>query len=95
MASAARSRSGSASKVSAWPSGAGIHTGEIERVDRAARGIAVHLAARVAAKGAAGEVLVTSTTRDLVAGSGLSFADRGEHTLKGVEEPKRLYAAES
>ena len=74
---------------------AGIHTGEIERVDRAARGIAVHLAARVAAKGAAGEVLVTSTTRDLVAGSGLSFADRGEHTLKGVEEPKRLYAAES
>jgi class 3 adenylate cyclase len=72
---------------------AGVHTGEVERVDGSARGIAVHLAARVTSQAAAGEVLVTSTTRDLVAGSGLSFADRGERTLKGIDEPRRLYAA--
>ena len=71
----------------------GVHTGEIERVDHAARGVAVHIAARVAANAAGGDVLVSSTTRDLVAGSGLSFADRGEHELKGVEERKRLFAA--
>jgi class 3 adenylate cyclase len=72
---------------------AGLHTGEVERVDGSIRGIAVHLAARVAGQAAAREVLVTSTTRDLVAGSGLSFVDRGERTLKGIDEPRRLYAA--
>ena len=72
---------------------AGVHTGEIERVDSAARGIAVHVAARVASEAGSGEVLVTATTRDLVAGSGLEFEDRGEHALKGIEEARRLYAA--
>jgi pimeloyl-ACP methyl ester carboxylesterase len=72
---------------------AGVHTGEIERRGEAARGIAVHVAARVAGEAQPGEVLVTGTTRDLVAGSGLAFTDRGEHLLKGVEEPKRLFAA--
>lgn len=71
----------------------GVHTGEIERRGRLARGIAVHLAARVSAEAKPGEVLVTATTRDLVAGSELAFADRGERALKGFEEPRRLYAA--
>ena len=72
----------------------GVHTGEIERRGREARGIAVHVSARVAAEAQPGEVLVTATTRDLVAGSGLSFSDRGERALKGVQEPKCLFAAE-
>jgi class 3 adenylate cyclase len=72
---------------------AGVHTGEVEQVDGSVGGIAVHLAARVSSEAAAGEVLVTSTTRDLVAGSGLSFIDRGERALKGIDEPRRLYAA--
>jgi pimeloyl-ACP methyl ester carboxylesterase len=70
----------------------GLHTGEIERRQDGPRGIAVHLAARVMAEAGAGEVLVTATTRDLVAGSGLAFADRGERLLRGIEEPRRLYA---
>jgi len=72
---------------------AGVHTGEIERASGAARGIAVHIAARVAAAAGPGEVFVTATTRDLVAGSGLHFDDRGEHALKGVDERKRLFGA--
>jgi pimeloyl-ACP methyl ester carboxylesterase len=71
----------------------GVHTGEIERRDMSARGIAVHVAARVAAEAEGGEVLVTGTTRDLVAGSGLSFADRGGRRLKGVEGRTELCAA--
>ena len=72
---------------------AGIHTGEVERTpDRSARGIAVHIGARVASHAGGGEILVTSTTSDLVAGSGLEFTDRGEVELKGVG-PRRLYAA--
>ena len=70
---------------------AGIHTGEVEKADGAVRGIAVHLAARVAALASADEVLVTSTVRDLVAGSGLELDDRGLHTLKGLDEPRRLF----
>ena len=70
----------------------GVHTGEVERVDSVVRGIAVHLAARIAAAAAPGEVLVSATTRDLVAGSGLAFVDRGEHQLKGIPEPRRLFA---
>jgi DNA-binding NarL/FixJ family response regulator len=72
---------------------AGIHTGEVEHVDGRVRGIAVHLADRIAARANSGEVLVSSTTRELAAGSGLVFVDRGEHMLKGVSEPRRLYAA--
>jgi class 3 adenylate cyclase len=58
------------------------------------RGLAVHIGARVAAKAGPGEVLVSSTVCELVTGSGLSFTDRGEHTLKGVPGSWRLYAAE-
>jgi class 3 adenylate cyclase len=71
---------------------AGLHTGEIiDREDDVA-GIAVHLASRVAGRAAAGEVLVSRTLVDLVAGSGLSFEDRGEHDLKGIEGKWRLFA---
>jgi class 3 adenylate cyclase len=73
---------------------AGVHTGEVERrAGEKPRGIAVHLCARIMATADAGEVLVSSTTRDLVAGSGLEFDDRGEHVLKGIEGPRRLFAA--
>jgi class 3 adenylate cyclase len=71
---------------------AGCHAGEVELVGSDVRGIAVHIAARVAALADAGEVLVSSTVRDLVAGSGLSFLDRGGHVLKGVPDPWRLFA---
>jgi pimeloyl-ACP methyl ester carboxylesterase len=72
---------------------AGVHTGEVERNrDGIPRGIAVHVGARIAAAGAAGEVLVSATTRDLVAGSGLNFADRGDIELKGVGT-RRIFAA--
>jgi class 3 adenylate cyclase len=72
---------------------AGVHTGELERLSGArVSGIAVHIGARVAAAAGPGEVLVSSSVRDLVAGSGLTFADRGVHALKGVDERKRLYA---
>jgi len=70
---------------------AGIHTGEVERDGAAATGIAVHIAARIGALAAADEVLVTSTVRDLVAGSGIEFEDRGRHLLKGVSEARRVY----
>jgi DNA-binding NarL/FixJ family response regulator len=72
---------------------AGVHTGEVELPDGRARGIALHVANRIAAKAGPGEVLVSATTRELAAGSGLGFADRGTHVLKGVSEPRRLYAA--
>ena len=71
----------------------GLHTGELELAGAEIRGIAVHTGARVAGMAGPGEVLASSTVRDLVAGSGLEFEDRGEHELKGVEGPRRLYAA--
>jgi class 3 adenylate cyclase/pimeloyl-ACP methyl ester carboxylesterase len=71
----------------------GLHTGECERRGDDLAGIAVHIGARVAARAQAGEVLVTSTVRDLVAGSGIVFTDRGEHALAGVPDPWRLLAA--
>lgn len=74
---------------------AGIHTGEVERTAGVIRGIAVHTAARIAAVAQADQVLVSSTVRDLVAGSGLVFKDRGLHDLKGVPEPRRLYLVSS
>jgi class 3 adenylate cyclase/pimeloyl-ACP methyl ester carboxylesterase len=73
---------------------AGVHTGECELADGKLRGIAVHIGARVAAEAAPGEVLVSSTVRDLVAGSGLRFAERGTFGLKGVPGEWRLYALE-
>jgi class 3 adenylate cyclase len=71
---------------------AGCHTGEIELLGADVGGIAVHIGARVSALAAPSEVLVSSTVKDLVAGSGLVFQDRGEHTLKGVPERWRLWA---
>src|SRR5262249_59086884 len=73
---------------------AGLHTGECELMDDGVGGIAVHIGARVAAKAAPGEVLVSSTVKDLVAGSGLRFVDRGAHTLHGVPGEWRLFAVE-
>jgi class 3 adenylate cyclase len=71
----------------------GLHTGECELVGEDLAGIAVHIGARVAALAAPGEVLVSQTVRDLVAGSGLAFAERGMHTLKGVPSEWRLFNA--
>ncbi len=71
---------------------AGLHTGECEMMGEDIGGIAVHIGARVAAEAADGEVLVSSTVKDLVAGSGLEFTDRGPHRLKGVPDEWRLYA---
>jgi class 3 adenylate cyclase len=73
---------------------AGVHTGEITVTGDDVSGIAVHIAARVAAAAAPGEVLVSSTVKDLAAGSGLGFRDRGSHALKGLDGEMRLYAAE-
>jgi class 3 adenylate cyclase len=71
----------------------GLHTGEIELKGDDIGGIAVNIAARVAAMAGSGETLVSSTVRDLVAGSGLRFEDRGRHALKGLPEDVQLYAA--
>jgi len=71
---------------------AGLHTGECERAGGGLTGIAVHTGARIAATANAGEVIVSSTVRDLVAGSGLGFVDRGVHRLKGIDTPLRLFA---
>ena len=70
---------------------AGVHTGEVETIDGEIGGIAVAIGARVAALAAASEVLVTSTVKDLTAGSGLGFEDAGEHELKGVPDRWHLY----
>jgi class 3 adenylate cyclase len=73
---------------------AGLHTGELELDGAEIRGIAVHTGARVAGIAGSGEVLVSSTVKDLVAGSGLEFADRGTHELKGVPGEWRLFAVQ-
>jgi pimeloyl-ACP methyl ester carboxylesterase/class 3 adenylate cyclase len=71
---------------------AGLHTGECEVVEGKVGGIAVHIGARVAALAGPSEVLVSSTVKDLVAGSGLTFRDRGEHELKGLPGAWRVYS---
>jgi class 3 adenylate cyclase len=71
---------------------AGVHTGECEAIGDDLGGLAVHIGARVAAQAAPGEVLVSGTVKDLVAGSDLRFGDRGEHELKGVPGSWHLYA---
>jgi class 3 adenylate cyclase len=73
----------------------GLHTGEIEVGREDVYGIAVHIAARVADLAGIGEILVSSTVRDLVAGSGLRFHDRGSHTLRGLPDAMHLFAAEA
>jgi class 3 adenylate cyclase len=73
---------------------AGLHTGEIELHGDKVSGLAVHIGARVAAAAGPGEVLVSSTVKDLVAGSGLRFQDRGSQALKGVPGEWHLFALE-
>jgi class 3 adenylate cyclase len=70
---------------------AGVHTGEVETIDGEIGGIAVHIGARVGALAGPSEILASSTVKDLTAGSGLLFEDAGEHELKGISEPWRLY----
>ena len=74
------------------PIRAGLHTGECEVADGKVAGIAVHTGARVAALAHENEVLVSSTVKDLVAGSGLEFTERGAHELKGIPGEWRLFA---
>ena len=72
---------------------AGVHTGEVEIIGEKVGGIAVHIGARVAAEAAPGEVIVSSTVKDLVAGSGIRFEDRGHRSLKGVPGDWHLFRA--
>jgi class 3 adenylate cyclase len=72
---------------------AGLHTGECETTNDRVRGLAVHIGARVMGEAGPGEVLVSSTVKDLVAGSGIVFEDRGSHALKGVPGEWRLFRA--
>ncbi|HEX8977715.1 MAG TPA: adenylate/guanylate cyclase domain-containing protein [Solirubrobacteraceae bacterium] len=74
---------------------AGLHTGEAELREDDVTGIAVHIAARVMAEAGPGEVLASSTVKDLVIGSGLNFSDRGPHSLRGIEDPWRLFAVQN
>lgn len=73
----------------------GIHTGEVEHDGENVRGLTVHVASRVLGLARPSEVLVSWTTRDLLAGSNLSFEDRGSHELKGLPEPRPIYAVRS
>ncbi|HWC34971.1 MAG TPA: adenylate/guanylate cyclase domain-containing protein [Mycobacteriales bacterium] len=84
-----------ASAQAGLPIRSGLHTGEIERRGDDVAGIAVHIAARVAALAGSGETIVSSTVRDLMLGSEFSFADRGSHALKGVEGDWRVLAVEA
>ena len=75
---------------------AGLHTGECELLpDDDVGGLAVHIGARVSGLAGPGEVLVSSTVRDLIVGSGQTLTDRGEHDLKGVPGPWRIFAVEA
>ena len=71
---------------------AGVHTGEVELVGDDIRGLAVHIAARIAALAGPGEVLASRTVKDLVVGSDLVFEDRGTHHLKGVPDEWQVFA---
>lgn len=73
----------------------GLHTGEVEQRDNDIAGIAVHIAQRVEATAQAGEVLASRTVVDLIAGSGITFTDRGTHQLKGIPGDWRLYALDA
>jgi pimeloyl-ACP methyl ester carboxylesterase/class 3 adenylate cyclase len=73
---------------------AGVHTGEVEVRGQQIGGLAVHIGARVAATGGSGEIVVSSTVKELMAGSELTFVDRGEHELKGVPGKWRLYVVQ-
>jgi class 3 adenylate cyclase len=73
---------------------AGLHTGECEMMGDDVGGLAVHIGARVMGTAAAGEVMVSSTVKDLVAGSGIDFAERGDHELRGVPGTWHLFSVE-
>jgi class 3 adenylate cyclase len=89
-----RARSRTACATSGSRSAQALHTGECEVMDGKVSGIAVHIGARVARQADPGEVLVSSTVKDLVASSGRRFRERGTTDLKGVPEQWRLYAVE-
>jgi len=74
---------------------AGLHTGEVELANGETRGLAVHIGQRVLGEAGAGEVLVSSTVKDLVAGSGIEFQDRGLAELKGISGEWRLFAVKN
>ena len=74
---------------------AGLHTGEVTFAGGTARGIAIHVAARVAALAGPNDVFVTSTTHDSVDGSGLEFSDEGSHELKGLKGSRPIFALRS
>ena len=74
---------------------AGVHTGEVELADGGIRGLAVHLAARIMDAAGAGEVFVSSTSRELASGAGVEFLDRGTRVLKGISGARQLYEARS
>jgi class 3 adenylate cyclase len=71
---------------------AAVHTGELELVPGDVRGLAVHVASRILALAGDGDVLLSATTRELIAGSNLAFEDKGEHELKGISGTRRVYA---
>jgi class 3 adenylate cyclase len=77
------------------PTRAGLHTGEVELKENAVTGMTVHVGARVMAQAAGGEVLATSTTRDLTLDSGCDFVEKGTYELKGVTGPRTLYSLRS
>ncbi len=81
-----------ADRANGLSSRAGVHCGEVERSGHEIRGIAVHIGARLAALASASEVLVSGTVRDLAAGSGLRFEDRGVHELKGVPDSRQVFS---
>lgn len=85
-------RVGEALRELGIPIRAGLHSGEVELANGAARGLAVHIAARVLTHADADAIVVSSTVRDLVVGSGIEFVDRGEHELRGVPGRWRLYS---
>jgi class 3 adenylate cyclase len=73
---------------------AGVHSGEVELRGDGVDGIAVHIAERIASIAGAGEVLISRTVADLITGSAVKLTDRGEHDLKGLPEPWRLFAVD-
>ena len=68
-----------------------MHTGECQTIDGKVGGLAVVIGARIGSKAETGQILVSQTVKDLTAGSGLTFEDTGEHELKGIPDPLRLY----
>jgi class 3 adenylate cyclase len=82
-------------RKTAWQEGievrVGVHSGEVERQGENLRGVAVHIAARIAALAKPGEVLLSASTTSILEGSGLTFTDAGEYVLKGFTERRRLF----